>query len=474
MHESDILLELFSTFRDNSPIKSELPKEIKEGDLENLIMKGIIKKDYDPPLHCKVDGCDESAETREENGKLVVKCNVHPGHITEISKDDYTVYRIDLGAGLKIILENLIDGLDDTSQETYGDYCKLKANINDTPITFIFCMEEFFTEERLFNIFSPHISKKDFIVLIHKPTSTNFENLDSILRKIPLGSVIFNIPLDKIKEKKVNAQFQKWVSYTSEISSIENTILEKIEDEDLRNLTVSVDTNPKYILSGLSRIKLSKSCGIHTTKSWEDTENFISLIFYYLYTTDIKYGGGKQKGKGVPDNVFLTENDDSGMIAGIVDSKCSFVADLSSEKTEKYENYLKLVRQLRWPIQKKAMIFVVFGTKSNYTTNEFFKRIKKKLEQGEYLVILPIDTLELLLYSYLGIILRGKINMNKSNFNDLLNKLFDNDFLDGIGNCAIENGLYTIPVETLLEELKKRAEEPSSIETAYKELFENS
>lgn len=472
MKECDVILEIFRKFKDNSPIKTEIPKDIKDKDIDNLVKKGIIEEDFEPPAHCQYDGCGEQAEIRVENDKIIVKCAINPHHLSEIPKDDYIVYRIKISKGFEILLKELLDKFNVISEYSTGDYCKLTIDKDEKQITFIFCMEELITEEKLFKILSPHISRKDFIVLVHKSTQTNYENIDSILQKLPLGSVIFNIPLDKIENKQLINELQRWLDYISEIHNLEASILDKIDDDDLKALTTSVDTNPKYILSALSRIKLCKICGIKGSKTWEEMENLISLIFHYLYTSDIKHGGGKQRGKGVPDNVFLVENNDAGMMAGIVDSKCSYEADLSTEKTEKYENYFKLVRQLKWAITKKALIFVVLDTKSEYTIKEFFRRLKVKFQQGEYIIILPIDSLELLLYSYLGVILRGRINLNKSDFNDLLKQLFDNEFLEKVKGCKIENGLYKIPVESLLEELKQRAENPSSVETAFKEIFE--
>lgn len=472
MKECNVILEIFRKFKDNSPIKTEIPKDIKDKDIENLVQKGIIEEDFEPPAHCQYDGCGEQAEIRVENDKIIVKCAINPHHLSEIPKDDYIVYRIKISKGFEILLMDLLDKFNVISEYSTGDYCKLTIDKDGKQITFIFCMEELITEEKLFNILSPHLSRKDFIVLIYKTTQNNFENIDAIRKKLPLGSIIFDMPLDKIKNTKLQSEFQRWLNYISEITKLEKSILDKIDDDDLRELTASIDTNPKYILSALSRIKLFKVCGIKTEGSWEDMEDLIRLIFYHIYTSDIQHGGGKQRGKGVPDNVFFVEEATSIKIAGIVDSKCSFNADLSKEKTEKYENYLEKVRQLKWAIPKKALIFVVFETKSGYTTNEFFRRIKTKLKQGEYVIVLPVESLELLIYAYLGVILRGQMNLNKNDFNDLLNQIFDNDFLDKKRSCKIENGLYTIPLDFVLEELKSRSKSGTSVEAVFKEIFE--
>lgn len=472
MEECDVILELFKNFKDYSPLKKEIPQFIPIKDIESLVQKGIIEKDLDPPEHCQYDGCGDTAQITIKENTIEVQCNSHPGHLKEIPKDECVVYRINLSKSLEILLQDILGDFTVLSEESTGDYCKIGLEKDGKHITFIFCMEEFLLEEKLFNILSPHLSRKDFIVLIYKTTQNNFENIDAIRKKLPLGSIIFDMPLDKIKNKKLQSEFQRWLYYISEITKLEKNILDKIDDDGLRELTASIDTNPKYILSALSRIKLFKVCGIKTENSWENMEDLIRLIFYYIYTSDIQHGGGRQRGKGVPDNVFFVEESNSIKIAGIVDSKCSFNADMSKEKTEKYENYLERVRQLRWTIPKKALIFVVFDTKSGYTTNEFFRRIKTKLKQGEYMIVLPIESLELLIHAYLGVILRGQMNLNKNDFNNLLNQIFDNDFLDKKRSCKIENGLYTIPLDFIFEELKSRSESGTSVEAVFKEIFE--
>jgi len=470
MNEYDVILELFNKFEDFSFYKNDIPEGVSSKDIANLIEKKMLEEELRPPSHCMSEGCSQPAETMVDGEKIIIRCSKNINHTAEAPKSDYTIYRMVISSGLLIILKKLLGDISSVSQWDDGDFCKVKLEKGGKPITFIFSMETIISEEKLFGILGPHILKKDFIVLIHKSTRDNYDNIDSILQKLSLGDVIFDLPLENIENEKIKKELEEWINYTGELSKLETKILDKIDDDDLRQLIASVDTNPKYILSALSRLKIRKARGFHDTKSWEEMERLITLIFHYMYTSDIKHGGSKQRGEPVTDNLFLVRDKDGIKLAGIVDSKCSMNADLSKEKTEKYENYFKKVRDSPWKVDKKALIFVVLNTKSEYTIKEFFGRLEKKLEKGEYVVILPLTSLERIIHSYLGVILRGRINLNKSDFNDLLTKIFDKDFLEKVGK--IETNLYRLTPETILEELKKRAESPSSIETAFEEIFE--
>lgn len=466
MNDEDIILRLFRQIHSYSFEKNEIPPDFPKKDLEDLKDEDIICEECVPPSQCEECGCH--VEYMEKEGKLIIQCD--QGHELEEPKSKYIVYRMNLTKALICILKDLVGDFSVISMQTNGDFCKIKLNKEDKSLDTILSLDSEFTEKRLFEILSPHISNKEFIIFIFKDTAKNYEIIDSILQKIPLGNIIFPLPLSAIKNDKIKGELENWLEYTNQIAELENDILNDIGNDELKSLTASVDTNPKYILSALLRLKICKAGKTSAKKKWEEMEHMVTAIFHSLYISDVKYGGAKQRGKSVFDNLFFVKSEDGIKIAGIVDSKCSRDADLSKEKTEKYEHYFELVRDTAWSIPKKALIFVVLDTKSNYTIEEFYDRIKGKLRKGEYMIILPIDSLEILMRAYLGVVLRGKINIKKTDFNDLLQKLFDCDLLDR-PETKLQNGLYCVKPEFLLEELKSRAESPSSVETAFEEIF---
>jgi len=466
MNDESIILQLFEQLHSYSFQKKELPSNISEKHIARLKKRGIIHQEFIPPSQC--EECGHHAEYMEENGNLIIKCDL--GHIVETPKDEYIVYRIALSDALLVLLKNLLGDFKLLTETSDGDFCKLKLERGGKPLDIIFSMDYSFSEERLFKILSPHIPRKDFIIFIFKDTEENHETIDTILQKIPLGNIIFNLPLSDIQNKKIKEELNEWLNYSSQIAELEENILENIGNTELKYLTASIDTNPKYILSALLRLKICKASKSSAKRKWEEMEHIVSAVFHSLYISDIRYGGTKQKGKPVFDNLFFIKGKEGIKIAGIVDCKYSMDADLSKEKTEKYEKYFQLVRGSPWLIPKKALIFVVLDTKSNYTIQEFYRRIKSKLGKGEYVIILPINSLEILMRVYLGVILKSKINIKKTDFAELLETIFDDDLLDK-KETKLENGLYCIKPIFILDELKRRVESSSSIETAFEEIF---
>lgn len=471
MNEYNVILKLFNKFEDFSFCKNDIPESISSGDIANLLEKELLEEELRLPSHCLYPTCEQEADAMLDGDKVIVRCTKYTDHTMTVPKSHYVVYRMKISSCLTVLLSKLLGDISVVSKSDEGDRCEVKVEKEDREFTIIFSMESIITSEKLFKILSPHLSKGDYIILIHKSTPTNYTNIESILQKLPLGNIIFNIPLEEIENKKIKKELEEWIDYIGKLSGLETKILDKVDDDNFRELIISVDTNPKYILSAFYRLKMRKVRGSYDTKSWEEMEHLVTLIFHYMYISDIKYGGGKQRGKSVPDNIFFVRDKDGKIkLAGIVDCKYSMDADLSKEKTEKYENYFKKVRSLPWNVDKRALIFVVLDIKSEYAVKEFFRRLEKKLEKGEYILILPLKSLEWIIQSYLSVVLHGKINLNKSDFNDLLIKIFDRDFLEKTGK--IETNLYQLNPEVVLEELKKRTESSSSIETAFEEAFE--
>jgi len=448
-------------------MKDEIPEGMNEKDILELKDKGKIREDYIPPSQC--EECGHQIENiMEKDDKIVIKCDMN--HITEAVKDTYIVYRIGLTDCLSTLIGKILGKFDIESKKEEGDLCEIGIEQNGKTITVIFSMDSNLTEERFFEIFKNHFLDRNRIIFIYKPSVDNYKNLWQILQKLSLGNSIFYLPLEEILSDKMKDELERWINYSNKLSELEDKILENIKDEKLKQLAVSIDTNPKYILSALEALKICKiSKALQDDEKWEDMEHLITLVFRYLYATDVKHGGAKQRGKSVPDNVFFVRDKDGIYITGVVDCKFSKSADLSQEKTEKYNGYLGRVRKLSMKTEKKALIFPVLDVKSKSTVKEFYNRIEKELEKGEYVIILPIDTLIVLMRTYLSIILKGKIDLKSSDFHDFVIHLFDKDFLKKITKS--DSNLFSLEYELIIDELKKRVEDLSLIETAFEEIY---
>jgi len=154
-----------------------------------------------------------------------------------------------------------------------------------------------------------------------------------------------------------------------------------------------------------------------------------------LYSSDISFGGHKNIGKRVPDNIFIITKPISDgkipYIIGVVDCKSSEELDLDNKETrEKYINYLRKLREISViSDRKKALIFVRLGDRAKYI--EFYDNIEKNLRDKEYMVILPIDSLLTHIDIYLNVIIRGELQMREylENLEAFLTQLFDDEFL---------------------------------------------
>ncbi len=218
----------------------------------------------------------------------------------------------------------------------------------------------------------------------------------------------------------------------------------------------------------MTKLKAQK---LRDINDYSDFENILAITFRSIYSSAIQYGGTQQTGERVPDNVFFVRRGSKLCLAGIVDGKFSYSADLSKEKTEKYYYYIEKIRNHPLVNCKKALIFVVLKEKSEGSIGEFFDRLDKFLKEDEYCVILPVQVLEILVYIYLGSTIRGKINLGQEDLNTIFDKIFDRDFLVTKKDYIINKKLYKLKPDILIDELKKLSVNTSSLEIVFSEIF---
>ena len=474
--------------------KGELLSKLKPKEITELLSMGILAEEKVPPT-CP-DGSPvvdilEPEKDPQKRGKYLLRCQ--SGEIKELSPEEYenksTVYRVMYPALMRVILEIL-----DVPLDSEPDIMPGYVEISDESIAVVLLTKPPKKLRDYFRILSRYIKHKKLLILIgHDKSLDTFLEIVGIL---PLGNLVYFVPFSLLLDKRLRSDLAYWIEANSEIEDLERKIINSIQPENLRELMVSVETNPRYLLSLLSNLKILKLKNM--PKFDEYFENTSSLAFRYLYGVDITFGGSKNRGVKVPDSIVFIR-DPTGpavRVIGIVDAKSSLNVDFRKELTEKYGKYLSHI--LRSDIYKAAplkpdipFIFVLFkfnlhslidlhGRLTRYIHSRF-----KELEDKAYTVVVPVDTLEVLLRARLSIVLREG-DLSEFGLDKFFLSLFTKEYLKIVKEersqevvkslrryttsfkGAIEDfmkfdKLYVLPPEIIITELETLANEYSSL-----------
>lgn len=442
--------------------KKEVSKILSKKQINILIKKNLILKEERWPKKCLL--CNNPAECEIQGDKLIVKDTENPQHCKEVDIDEYIIYEIDIINCFSKLIYNLLLNTKIEQPKQRKESCKIEISTDETKLLFICSISEKIRDSELFDLLGNFLIIRIPIVVLLKRTDENVRNLDETLSRLPCGNLVYPLYLEDLTKEYTKDLFKKWIEKTKEINEIENNILETLP-ENRRNLVAKIDTNPKYLISFMTRLKTSKFMK-NKDINWKDFENTMSIIFYQLFATNIERVGGPY----TPENIFFIRRDNKNEIVCVVDAKFSKIADLSKEKTEKYESYIKGVREHQFTGKKVALIFPMLKPKSESSIKEFHGRLYKKMKEEEYCIILEFDLLERLVEIYLSLVLKGKIDASYSTYNQILLDLFD---IDGkfLNICKVDTGLYWLKLDKIDPKIKELLKSDSNTERIVREIY---
>lgn len=408
----------------NVQIKYEQLKNLlSKEEIEKCLDKRIIEKNTKPPRKC--NNCSNTEiDILDEGGSYYIKCKKCGSIYTE-SKIQNTYYHLHY----LIIAEYLLNSLKFDRIQLYDEdyYISGFFEWKDHQFSFIFLP----TIVKLDFLLSPflEISKKrgNILCII---TDKNFEEILKLYSFVTFGKTIKIVPISIFNSEEVHY----WLDYSTEIKRIEDIIITDLKKER-RELVISVNTNPKYVLTLLEHLKTLKQMK-KGKFDYRQLEDMISVVIQQFYASDPTFGGGQSIGKSLPDNIFIVTNKNGDpKIFGLIDCKSSEIADPNRELTEKYLNYIKIVRKEVSRSLKVSMIFLVFNFKTNYIL-KFYDRIEGSLKDLDYIIIFPVDTLIIILEIYLNFIIQGEFRRKGyyDNFEYFLRKIFNNNYLNTLKN----------------------------------------
>lgn len=434
-------------------------------DVEKLSKEQYIIEEKNIPTECPFDGCDsKDIDFKFKDDKILIRDLTNPSHEIEESINKWITCELNISKIIQELLLLFFNNIKCFNIIQIENMYRLQTIYNENEVDVVFSLSKHILEDELFkSLGSPLIFKRP-VIIITKETDDNFGEINSMCLKMPIGNFVYPFYIKDFENKESGEDLKEWIDRILEIKKMEDEILGDLPTKR-SELVYNIDINPKYLLSFLVRLKAYKSKKGQEKYDWKEMENAISVAFRYLYHSDIRYGGSVQSGKNVPDNIFFVKNRENNkfVVTGVVDTKFSKAVDLNAEKTEKYEEYLKLARSNPYAPEKIALVFPLLDVKTDTSIQKFFDRLKKKMKPGEFCLVMPIDTLEILVYLYLSAILRGKLDLTENDFIKIREQIFDTDFLEK--TCKLDSNLYKLNFEIIKNLIKDIAGKESSVES---------
>lgn len=459
-------LELISRFVNSSSFKArvrqdELERHLGSDNINKLIELGILREVVLEPTHCEKCGTSE-IDCRLGDSSFIVKCNNCGFYSIDIRDRKF------FDVSYEGIVKKYLDALDteEISIEKVEDHVKGSFVIDGLTMDFLFIpveMRELDLLSVLYSTLSVLGTSRVLIIV----NDRNFEKILNMSVPLVLGSIALVVPLSHFNTEEI----KKWIYTYSEILKMEEAIMEKVRSEELSKLIVSVNTNPKYALTLLAHLKMLKAMKAKEF-NWKMLENVVASVIRYMYASDISLGGHRDLGKDLPDSIFYVIKGGNPEILGLIDCKSSQIADISRELTEKHLNYLERARKVGFLKRiKKVLVFVVFDVKGN-SAIKFYERMERHLEDSEYILILPVETLMLIVEIYLNWAIKSELQLRDEdkNIENFIKNIFDLDYLKQLkrkyessnSDILVYDRLFRLNSEDIISELKEMVSSSSS------------
>jgi hypothetical protein len=314
-----------------------------------------------------------------------------------------------------------------------SDYVKCNASINGRETLFFFQFKKMHIPEFLIELARSVELKKPVVLVL---SSKSVINLMDFIELVAVGALAYIMTFEDLArivegDREVISDFEKWLSYVFDVLELEDMVLSSLEDEkfkDLRNLLVKVDTNPKYLVTMLSLFKVAQK--IKGKDSWKLFEDLVGTALSFLYGGEISQLGYKASFENVPDSIFVVRRSKHKPgqseieLIGIVDAKSGDL-ELSPHDVPKYEKYFDLIREYPWVSSSSSsqLVILYFVTlnsceevKRKYSRSSedkglrgFYYRMQNLLQNNEYIAILPVESLLMLIDTYMSILRRMKL-----------------------------------------------------------------
>ena len=351
---------------------------------------------------------------------------------------EYMDYDIKIESFMKTLLELIAEKLRFKSYlegimcRALSDYVKCNVSINGREILFFFQFKRMYIPEFLIELARSVELKKPVVIVL---SSESIENLMNFVELVAVGALAYIVTFEDLArfvegDRGIINDFKKWLSYVFDVLELEDIVLSRLRDEkfrELRELLVKVDTNPKYLVTMLSLFKVARKA--KGKDAWKLFEDLVGTALSFLYGGEIFQLGYKAGFENVPDSVFIVRRSKPKPgqseieLIGIVDAKSGDL-ELSPHDVPKYEKYFNLIREYPWVSSSGSQLVVLYFVTLNsceeirrkYSRSSgdrglkgFYYKMQGHLLNNEYIAILPVESLLMLIDTYMSILRRMKL-----------------------------------------------------------------
>ncbi|WP_254810778.1 hypothetical protein [Natronosalvus amylolyticus] len=255
-----------------------------------------------------------------------------------------------------------------------------------------------------------------------------------------VGHLVQAVPFSKLDNP---ALLKQTLRTAEEVENLGQDIIEQRFGASQDTLRERANTNPRYILSVLSNIRMLRENGEIKPGSGDLLEQTAEAVFMHLFPTQPDRGGEADSGQNLPDNVFYLweqgsyKHTDYEPVLGVVDTKSGKTANFAKEKASgKHDNYLDLARKHSFQHGSVAHIFVVLDINGRQEI-KYFDRIKEEYAENMYMVVLTLDALTTIFAAYLSSVISNELKLGSTSFTRAIYPFFHRDTFNADQNTDL-------------------------------------
>lgn len=245
-----------------------------------------------------------------------------------------------------------------------------------------------------------------------------------------VGHLVQVVPFTKLDKTDL---IQPSLTTAEEFENLSTDVLDRRFDSAPGELRQRANTNPQYVLSILSNIRMLRENSEIKPGSGDLLENTAEAVFMHLFPTQPGHGGEADSGQNLPDNVFYLWEEGSYKhteyepILGVVDTKSGSTANFAKERIEgKQDNYLDFARKLSFKRGSVAHIFVVLDIDGQQEI-KFFDDLKEEYAENMYMIVLTLDALVTIFAAYLSAVVSNELKLGETSFTRAIYPLLHRD-----------------------------------------------
>jgi len=202
---------------------------VSEKNIEELSNENFLFQERNTPTHCLVHGCDSrDIEYEFKDNKVIVTDLQNPDHKIEDNINKWITCELNIQKIVQYLLESIFGSIKCSNTTQIENMYAIQTTFNNSNVDIIFSLSNHIYEDELFKALGPSLIFKRPVIIISKDTEENFDEINSICLKLPLGNFVYPFYVKDFNNKETGEDLNDWINRILEIKKMEENIIKDL------------------------------------------------------------------------------------------------------------------------------------------------------------------------------------------------------------------------------------------------------